>query len=1057
MTRIHKVFSLVLSLLCFSSHSQSATLQVPEDFSLQAALAAAAELDVISIAAGVHEVTPTLEIAVGSLTIIGRTGDPKEVILRPAGLGAGIFHTEATISVIIESLTLEGVRAAQQGAIYAESCSAFQIRNCIIRDNLSFLPGAVTLRDTYSTISDCTFTENSCVGIGAGLFLLETDTFANSVVVRDCLFRDNLASAGGAIGVIANIVAKNSPGKGIDPQEPTRFFLFDSRIESNTAQSPINGAGGGLMLLAAPQVPLAATLENVNFTRCAATHSGGALAIARGGGDVSVDLARCAFEENLASASHGGAIHVFDSFVDPPNPPPTNHRAILRIATCELVSNTATLNGGAISVNTGDHFTTLSVNGSEFRRNRARNGGAVCLGSNHPEQDVFEIENNVFTRNETSQGVEGTGGAVCLVGTHGQLRGNVFTRNFGNLGGGLALVGDGALVTENSFGTFEEIGNDATRGGGIYIRYEPILANRRPRITNNLILDNYAFQGGGGVYATTNGIFPEVAGFIGGNYFSKNFTANVAGEAALLEGNLGEEFVFAHNTVIDHASGGVFSKGEAPVAVKPSAIHLRQGAEPSLLNNLIANRNDLPVSGIFEEGDLQPTLLNNAFHHVSPIYIDNTDFPLTLAELNDLASADGNLETDPVFRPQGGLFTTYQNPHLEENSPLVGMAFPIDGLADDLPRDLDALLSPPGDDRVFGEGADIGADEAGPAPTPTPTPTIAIPGASGLALCFDSPPDGETVAEDDPPLGLLDTGSLTSGAQVGVPDPVSPQGGTALLLDGVDDHLVVPDTHGELSFPVLEEGSNGSFTLSAWVYLDAESYPLADPMTLCWKGIHNFNNHNYRLEIEIDGAFRMASGNQGGVSDFRSIPLRQWTHIAAHYDNVAKTIQYYLDFSPTAPIPAEFIGPVNAEPLYIGSRPQTLPSFYPFKGAIDKFRITGGLDPYVEERIVTPTATLTPTSTLEPTQTPTATEEVAASPSPTPEGLPTPTTTPVSESTPSDCDVVRGPVHPRCDSFDLLVLVSNLRGADTGIDTDFDENGNGPSDLFLFSLDWYRP
>ena len=99
----------------------------------------------------------------------------------------------------------------------------------------------------------------------------------------------------------------------------------------------------------------------------------------------------------------------------------------------------------------------------------------------------------------------------------------------------------------------------------------------------------------------------------------------------------------------------------------------------------------------------------------------------TAEETNQLPGNGGNLSVDPVFEPPegGGDPTGNPNPHLSPFSPLLDMATDVLSSTPlfllNLPTDIDSLLDPPGDPRILGPRADIGADETMALPTPTPT------------------------------------------------------------------------------------------------------------------------------------------------------------------------------------------------------------------------------------------------------------------------------------------------------------------------------------------------
>jgi|GEM_PF-403940 len=152
--------------------------------------------------------------------------------------------------------------------------------------------------------------------------------------------------------------------------------------------------------------------------------------------------------------------------------------------------------------------------------------------------------------------------------------------------------------------------------------------------------------------------------------------------------------------------------------------------------------------------------------------------------------------------------------------------------------------------------------------------------------------------------------------------------GSALMFDGIDDHVSVPDA------PALDLLGTG--TIEAWIRLDT----LDRWHGIVSKGVLNSDPmHNYALEVTSLNRFLCILGDgstAARLSSTVSATAGRYYHVACAWDG--STIRLYLDGVPNASM-AQTIAPrPNAFPLYIG---QFGDSADRLDGVVDEVRIYG--------------------------------------------------------------------------------------------------------------------
>jgi parallel beta-helix repeat protein/predicted outer membrane repeat protein len=220
----------------------AATLTVdddgPADYNnIQAALAAAAPGDTVSVADGVYTGpgNRALDPVGKAVTIASVNGPARCVIDCQHRDRAFYFHSTETANTVVDGFTMVHGYTQQGGAVACTGRTSPTIRNCVIRDNYALSRGggisceyeAAPVVDScwiYANVADysgggvdvaygtvtltrCTFSRNFSRGSGGGLCARDAD-----VRVTDCTFARNQASGegGGIYGDQSTATLTNS-------------------------------------------------------------------------------------------------------------------------------------------------------------------------------------------------------------------------------------------------------------------------------------------------------------------------------------------------------------------------------------------------------------------------------------------------------------------------------------------------------------------------------------------------------------------------------------------------------------------------------------------------------------------------------------------------------------------------------------------------------------------------------------------------------------------------------------------------------------------------------
>ncbi len=326
--------------------------QVPTEYpTIEAALAAAGNEDVIEIAAGTYAPATTLNTMGKAVTVRGAThadGSPATVI---DGLGnKRVLQCDSSedSDTVFENLVITRGSANNGGGMYLYLASP-TIANCVFEANSATNTsygsggGGMFLYSADPTITNCAFEGNTTTGYGGGMYLK-----SSSPAITNCVFETNTARTYGGGGMyltssnptITDCVfeANTASDGGGMYQTSSSPNISDCVFKANTATNASYGGGGGGMLGNAANP----TITNCVFEANTAT-TGGGMSMSQYSNPT---ITNCLFKANTSSSTGGGAYLLYAT-------PTFTH--------CVFEANTATSNGGGIHLNSAANTTIIST------------------------------------------------------------------------------------------------------------------------------------------------------------------------------------------------------------------------------------------------------------------------------------------------------------------------------------------------------------------------------------------------------------------------------------------------------------------------------------------------------------------------------------------------------------------------------------------------------------------------------------------------------------------------------------------------------------------------
>ena len=333
--------------------------------------------------------------------------------------GAGLYEEAGTTGTTLTDCTFNNNSAGDSGGgAYFRGTAT--LTGCTFNNNHSgYWGGGADFGEGASTLTDCTFTKNTANGglsSGGGAHF-----FAKTTLTR-CTFTDNEAfhEGGGAY-----------------------FWQASTLTNCTFNNNSVHKAGGGVRFLNAP------TLTNCTFNNNHADEGGG-------GGFFSgqTTLTGCDFNNNDSDSWGGGAVFF----------------GIATVTQCTFTDNEAISDGGGV-----DFFATATVTQCTFTGNEttSNNGGGAAFNQ------AGTLVNCVFANNSATL----DGGGVYF-SSRGTLINTTFYNNTATQKGGGIYAGNSTFTLRNSL-LIDNTAVNATAGHQVYA--ENLNANNTVNINYNLI------------------------------------------------------------------------------------------------------------------------------------------------------------------------------------------------------------------------------------------------------------------------------------------------------------------------------------------------------------------------------------------------------------------------------------------------------------------------------------------------------------------------------------------------------------------------------------------
>ena len=337
--------------------------------SIQAAIDAASDGDVIEVSGEVYLIDQTIDTNGKAVRIVGSvdpdTGQPTTIID-----GQGMHQVLQCISregpdTAFEHLVIRNGFTMGLGGGMHVNASAPSLTNCTFSDNFAGYGGGMYTQSSSSpTLTDCRFIDNSATVYSGGMY-----NRSSSPTLLRCTFTGNFASYGGAIrnfegfAVFSECTFENNSsdyGGAINNNQSTPSFI-DCTFTGNFAEE----SGGG-MYNRSDSRP---SLTNCTFNSNSSAGDGGGVS-----NDLSTPtLVDCTFTDNTAETSGGGLY---------------NRASSPLLSNCTFSGNVGSAGGGMantrlIPTEPSEGSTPLLID-CLFTDNTAASGGGIRNSNSQP-------------------------------------------------------------------------------------------------------------------------------------------------------------------------------------------------------------------------------------------------------------------------------------------------------------------------------------------------------------------------------------------------------------------------------------------------------------------------------------------------------------------------------------------------------------------------------------------------------------------------------------------------------------------------------------------------
>ena len=490
-----------------------------------------------------------------NLTLRGESGHSNtDIIIRCSSNTRGLVFNNGSI-INIYDVTITG--CAQQdvmplsfiniASLYIHHITLYN--NNIYNGSNNVIGGTLHIysaKDTYITITNGTFTNNTIGGHGAGLAIYTDSGAHNNITITNSEFTNNTVGGdgGGLFIYIANSGAHNNititnsaftnntiGGVGgelyiyTDNGTHNNITITNSEFTNNT----VGGDGGGLYIYTANSGAHnnIITITNSAFTNNTVCDWGDGLSI-RTGAHSNITIINSAITNNTIG-DYGNGLYIYTD---------TDAHSNITITNSEFTNNTIGVHGGGVYINTdnGTH-NNITITNSVFANNTiSYEGGGVYILTDNGADNNITITNSAFTNNTVGY----QGGGVYILTDNGAdnnitITNSVFTNNtVGYFGGGLHI--STASGTHNNNNITIIITNSAFTnntsgryGGGLFIQTADTGTHSNITINNSAFTKNTVGNMGGGLHIHVHTLYTDSGAHNNITITNSAFTNNTVG------------------------------------------------------------------------------------------------------------------------------------------------------------------------------------------------------------------------------------------------------------------------------------------------------------------------------------------------------------------------------------------------------------------------------------------------------------------------------------------------------------------------------------------------
>ena len=424
------------------------------------------------------------------------------------------------------------------GGLYAEGVS-FSMKQCIFRNNYASKGGAIYFLDTNVSILDANISDNLSAYAGGAIASVNSNIYASGSIFSNNQISSNnsggaINAQSGSLNLVDCIFEQNQAtlqGGAINAEQ---LDLNTTNCVFTNNRNSVNNGGGAIAMESVTWLD-----TNGSYSENYTASSGGAINLE----DSNVSILDSNFSDNL-SAYAGGVIASANSNI---------YASGCNFSNNQISSNNV---GGAINAQQG----TLTLVDCNFEQNQATlQGGAI-----NAEQLDLNTTNCVFTNNRNS--VNNGGGAIAMESVTWLDTNGSYSENYSaSSGGALNLEDSNISINHSNFSS-----NYSDYWGGAIL-----VENSNLGISYSAIIENNASTGGA-IHCTDSNFT-----FIDSN-FSSNQSAYAGGSIASVSS-------------IINASGSTFSNNQVTGNNVGGAINAQNGS--LTLVTCTFDQNQAPLDG----------------------------------------------------------------------------------------------------------------------------------------------------------------------------------------------------------------------------------------------------------------------------------------------------------------------------------------------------------------------------------------------------------------------------------------------------------------------------